>query len=50
LKGTEQDVKDLLVRLDDYMRRLMKFDTPYDLEQGDINDFFIKKLMGVPVV
>lgn len=49
LKGTEQDVKDLLVRLDDYMRRLMKFDTPYDLEQGDINDFFIKKLMGVPV-
>jgi len=49
LKGTEQDVKDLLTRLDDYMRRLMKFDTPYDLEQVEINDFFIKKLMGTPV-
>ena len=46
LKGTEQDVKNLLVRLDEYMRRLMKFDMPYDLEQGEINEFFIKKLMG----
>lgn len=46
LKGTEQDVKDLLVCLDDYMRRLMKLDTPYDLDQEKINEYFIKGLMG----
>ena len=45
-KGTEQDVAELLVQLDEYMRRLMKLDSPYDLEQGKLNDFFIKKLMG----
>lgn len=44
-KGNEQDVAELLVQLDDYMRRLMKLDSPYDLEQGKLNDFFIKKLM-----
>ncbi len=46
LKETEQDVKDMLISLDDYMRRLMKFDTPYDFEQGKINEFFIKRIMG----
>ena len=45
LKGTEQDVKALLVSLDGYLRRLMKLDSPYDLEQGKINEFFIEKLM-----
>lgn len=50
LKGTEQDIKDLLVRIDDYMRRLMKLDSPYDLEQSEINDFFIKRLMDASVV
>ena len=45
-KGTEQDVAELLVQLDEYMRRLMKLDSPYDLEQGKLNDFFIKRLMG----
>jgi hypothetical protein len=50
LKEKEQDVKDMLIRLDNYMRRMMKFDTPYDLEQGKINEFFIKKLMGVSMV
>lgn len=45
LKGTEQDVKALLVSLDGYLRRLMKIDSPYDLEQGIINEFFIEKLM-----
>ena len=48
--GTEQDVADLLVSLDGYLRRLMKLDTPYDLEQGKLNEFFIKRLMGVSVV
>lgn len=37
---------ELLAQLDEYMRRLMKLDSPYDLEQGKLNDFFIKKHMG----
>lgn len=45
-KGTEQDVADLLITLDGYLRRLMKLDTPYDLKQEEINEFFIKRLMG----
>jgi hypothetical protein len=44
--GTEQDVANLLVTLDDYLRRLMRLDTPYDLEQSKVNEFFIKRLMG----
>ncbi len=45
-KGTEQVIADLLLQLDDYMRRLMKLDTPCDLEPDKLNDFFIKRLMG----
>lgn len=46
-KGTEQDVAGLLVRLDEYMRHLMKLDSPYGLEQGKLNEFFVKRLMGL---
>ena len=45
--GTEHDVTDLLIILDDYLRRLMKLDTPYNMEQRNLNDFFVKRLMGV---
>lgn len=46
LKGTEEEVANLLVTLDGYLRRLMKLNTPYDLKQEEINEFFIKELMG----
>lgn len=46
LKGTAQDVADLLVVVDDYLRRLMKLESPYDLDNDKLNEFFIKKLLG----
>ena len=48
LKGTEQEVSDLLVILDDYLRRLMKLESPYNFDDNKLNEFFIKKLMGEP--
>ena len=46
LKGTVQDVADLLVILDDYLRRLMKLESPYNFDDNKLNEFFIKELMG----
>lgn len=45
LKGAEQDVVDSLVLLDDYLRRMMKLDSPYDLNVDKLNEFFTQKLM-----
>lgn len=46
LQGTEQDVVILLERLDEYVRRLLMLDTPYDLELKDINNYFLEKLFA----
>lgn len=46
LKGTEQEVADLLVILDDYLRRLLRLESPYNFDDNKLNEFFIKKLMG----
>lgn len=46
LKGTEQEAMDLLVHLDDYLRRLMTFDIPYNLNPDKINEYFLEKLLG----
>lgn len=46
LQGTEQDVVILLERLDEYVRRLLMLDTPYDLESKDINNYFLEKLFA----
>lgn len=46
LKGTEQEAMDLLVHLDEYLRRLMTFDIPNNLNPDKINEYFLKKLLG----
>lgn len=46
VKGTEADTAALLVALDDYTRRLMALDTPYDLPHEKMNEFFMGRLMG----
>lgn len=46
LKGTEQEVADLLVILDDYLRRLLRLESPYNFDDNKLNEFFINKLMG----
>lgn len=46
LKGTEQDVAGLLERLDDYLRQLLRFDVPFNLEPEQINLFFLNKLLN----
>lgn len=46
LKGTEQDAMALLEHLDDYLRQLMTFDTPYNLDDEQINEWFLKRLLS----
>lgn len=46
VRGTEADTAALLVTIDDYTRRLMALDTPYDLDQEKMNEFFMERLMG----
>lgn len=46
LKGTEQDVAGSLERLDDYLRQLLRFDVPFNLEPEQINLFFLNKLLN----
>lgn len=46
LNGTEQDVVALLERLDDYLRQLLRLDVPYNFESGQINEFFLDKLLN----
>lgn len=46
LKGTEEDAMALLEHLDNYLRRLMAFDTPYELDDEKMNVWFLTKLLG----
>ena len=45
LKGSEDEYKQLLIVIDDYLRRLLKIDEPYSFDDNKMNTFFLDKLM-----
>lgn len=45
LEGTEKELTDFLVIIDNYLRQLMRLEDPYGFENKEMNSFFIEKLM-----
>ena len=46
LKGSESDLSLLLVEIDNYLRRLMQQDYPYNSENKEKDDFFLKMILA----
>lgn len=46
IKGDQEEVANLLVLIDNYLRRLMKLEQPYMLNSDNMNQYFIDKLLA----
>ncbi|HEY9542903.1 hypothetical protein [Prevotella sp.] len=42
----DSNFEDRIMKVDDYLRKLMSFEEPYNMENAEIDKFFIEKLMS----